>query len=167
MPKKFVNQSKPPTGARPAAPPETFHSSPDELADGIPLNSDSGRMLIVDDDPGTRERVSKMAAHLGYNPTSAADAMDALFYLTKARYDVVITDYDIPCMDGYQLADQIKETHFGTQVIIMTDHCEREVTDILAGSDIVDGLLLKPFTLKAMQAKIEIAGHPRSGKRAL
>ena len=76
----------------------------------------------------------------------------------------MITDYDMPFMDGYQLADQIKEKHFGTRVIIMTGHCGQDVTDMLDGSGIVDGLLLKPFNLKTMKEKIGRAGHPRSGK---
>ncbi|MBC2711558.1 MAG: response regulator [Desulfosarcina sp.] len=90
--------------------------------------------------------------------------MDALYYLTKAHYDLVLTDYDMPFIDGYQLADQIKEKHFGTRVIIMTGHCERDVTDMMDGSGIVDGLLLKPFNLETMKEKIEMVGYPHSGE---
>ena len=64
-------------------------------------------------------------------------------------------------IDGYQLADQIKEKHFGTKVIIMTGHSEGDVADLLDGSGIVDGLLVKPFNLKALKEKIEIAIQQR------
>ena len=67
-------------------------------------------------------------------------------------------------MDGYQLADQIKEKHFGTRVIIMTGHCEEDVADMLDESGIVDGMLLKPFNLKTLKEKIELAGCASSGR---
>jgi CheY-like chemotaxis protein len=105
-----------------------------------------------------------MATCLGYRPTLAEDGVDALYYLTKGHYDLVITDYDMPFIDGYQLADQIKEKHFGTKVIIMTGHSESDIADLLDGSGIVDGLLLKPFNLEALKEKIEMAIQPRFGE---
>jgi len=139
----------------------TLNDQPAQSADGLALGSGASRILIVDDDPVILKLVARMAASLGYGPTIAEDGVDALNYLTKAHYDLVITDYDMPFIDGYQLADQIKEKHFGTRVIIMTGHCEKEVEDLLDGSGIVDGLLLKPFNLKALKEKIEMAIQPR------
>jgi hypothetical protein len=46
----------------------------------------------------------------------------------------------------------------------MTGHCEREVTDLLDGSGIVDGVLLKPFSLEAMKEKIQLVCSPRYGQ---
>jgi CheY-like chemotaxis protein len=89
---------------------------------GLTFDSDASRILIVDDDPVILRLVARMAASLGYHPTMAEDGVHALYYLTKAHSDLVITNYDMPFIDGYQLADQIKERHFGTRVIIMTGH---------------------------------------------
>ena len=161
----ITNRSEPSTNGRLPASPETFHplldDHPAQSADGLRLDSDASRILIVDDNPDILRLVSKMATCLGYRPTIAEDGVDALYYLTKGYYDLVITDYDMRFIDGYQLADQIKEKHFGTRVIIMTGHCEKEVEDLLDGSGIVDGLLLKPFNLKALKEKIEMAIQPR------
>ena len=46
----------------------------------------------------------------------------------------------------------------------MTGHSEREVVDLLNGSGIVDGLLLKPFNLKTLKEKIEMAIQLHLGK---
>ncbi len=168
MPSKIPNRSEALPGTRLPTSSETFQPSADDPpaqpADGLTLDSAASRMLIVDDDPGILNLVAKMSKRLGYQTTTAEDAVDALFYLSKAHYDIVITDYDMPFMDGYQLADRIKEQHFGTRVIIMTGHSERDIAGVLDGSGIVDGLLLKPFNLKTMQEKIEMASHPRSFK---
>ena len=168
MPAMSVNQSEPtPDGPVPASH-GTYHPSlddyPRQSADQLRLDSDASRILIVDDNPEILKLVSKMATVLGYRTTIAEDGMEALDYLNRGHYDLVITDYDMPFIDGYQLADQIKEKHFGTKVIIMTGHSESDIADLLDGSGIVDGLLLKPFNLEALKEKIEMAIQPRFGE---
>jgi len=165
MPTMIANRSEPSPDGRLPAPPETFHPSlddhPAQSAEQLRIDSVASRVLIVDDNPDILKLVSKMATHLGYRPTVADNGVDALYYLTKRHYDLVITDYEMPFTDGYQLADQIKKKHFGTKVIIMTGHSEGELADLLEGSGIVDGLLLKPFNLKALKENIEMAIQPR------
>jgi CheY-like chemotaxis protein len=156
-----------PDGPLPVSP-KPFRPLPDDSpfpsTDGLRLDSDASRILIVDDNPDILKLVSTMAVRLGYHPTTAEDGVDALYHLTRNRYDLVLTDYEMHFIDGYQLADQIKERHFGTKVIIMTGHCEKDVADLLGGSGIVDGLLLKPFSLEALKEKIEMAIQPHFEK---
>jgi len=164
MPRMIANQSEPSPDSRLPAGTETFRPSLDDhLAQSsgkLRIDSDVSRILIVDDNPDILKLVSKMVTVLGYRAIIAEDGVDALDCLTRGHYDLVITDYDMPFIDGYQLADQIKEKHFGTKVIIMTGHSESDVADLLDGSGIVDGLLLKPFNLKALKEKIEMAIQP-------
>lgn len=168
MPRKAMYGSKSLPDARSPASSKPHPPLPDDnlsrSAGEAKVDANAGRVLIVDDDPGVLALLSKMAASLGYHPTIAEDAVEALSYLANDRYDLVITDYDMPFIDGYQLADQIKEKYIGTPVIIMTGHCASEVIDMLDGSFIVDGLLFKPFNLKIMQEKIEMVRHPRCGR---
>lgn len=128
---------------------------PVQSADGPKVDANSRRILVVDDDPNILKLVAKMVARLGHHPVAAEDAMDALFHLADAHYHLVITDYKMPFMDGYQLAVRIKAQHYGTRVIIMTGHCEEEVTNGLNGTGIVDGFLFKPFKLNTLKEKIE------------
>jgi CheY-like chemotaxis protein len=135
-----------------------------QAANRLRRDSESGRILIVDDDPGILKLVTTMAEHLGFRSTAAIDAMDALYHLSKTPFDMVITDYEMPLMDGFQLADMIKKKYFGTRVILMTGHCERMVADMMEGSDLVDGLLVKPFNLAVMKEKIESVSATFSAK---
>jgi CheY-like chemotaxis protein len=111
----------------------------------------------VDDDQGILNLVAKMASRLGYHATATADPVDALLRLADTPYDMVISDYAMPRMDGYQLADQIREKHFGTKIIIMTGHRDPDLIDMLKYSGIVDGLLFKPFTLDTLKEKLQLA----------
>jgi CheY-like chemotaxis protein len=114
-------------------------------------------LLIVDDDQDILNLVAKMVSRLGYHATTTADAADALLHLADTPYDLVISDYAMPRMDGYQLADQIREKHFGTKIIIMTGHRDPDLIDLLQHSGIVDGLLFKPFTLDTLKEKLQLA----------
>ena len=117
--------------------------------------SKTSRILIVDDDPVLLKLVSSMVASLGYTPDSAGDAMDALYYLNKTQYNLVLTDYHMPSINGYQLADKIKRRSTKTKVFIMTGHFEKSIINMLLASDTVDGLLLKPFNRATLKEKIE------------
>ena len=149
-----------PTGAtRSPFIPETVQAVPaghiDRTIGWSGMNSVAHRILVVDDEPCILQVVAKMAQNIGYRTTAVATAMEALHVLSKTFHDVVMTDYDLPWIDGCQLAAQIKAKHPGTRVIIMTDHCEAEITDRHGSIGIVDGLLLKPFNLESMRKKIE------------
>lgn len=114
-------------------------------------------ILVVDDDTELLGLVSRMIELLGYNATTAEDAVDALYYLSKTLYKLVLADYDMPSMNGYQLANRIKRDYPGTKVVVMTAHRQKDLIDSLEASDVVDGLLLKPFDLNTLGQAIEMA----------
>jgi two-component system response regulator (stage 0 sporulation protein F) len=126
-----------------------------KMASGLNCNLDIGPILIVEDDLECLKLVSKMAICLGHQPTMALNGKDALDHLYRANFGLVITDYSMPIVDGCQLAYQIKEQHFGTRIIMMTGGWAGDVDD-LVGAGVVDGLLLKPFSLHALKEKIEM-----------
>jgi len=128
---------------------------------GLSVETDAIRIMVVDDDPPILKLIAQMVVRLGYGATAVADALDALFHLNNARHDLVITDFNMPFMDGLQLADQIKRRHCMTKIIVMSGLDEAILQDRLAGSLSVDGLLWKPFNLKTMREKIdEVRGRP-------
>jgi len=130
-----------------------------QQSNGVRNDPTTSHILIVDDDPELLNLVSRMVACLGYASEVAGDAMDALVYLKKRHYNLVLTDYNMPFIDGYQLADQIKRCNAGTKVIIMTGHCEEAIITMLNASDAVDGLLLKPFNLVTLKEKIDVVSQ--------
>jgi CheY-like chemotaxis protein len=126
-------------------------------ADKVAGSCTARRILIVDDDPEILKLVSRMIGILGSSTHTADDALGALFQLEKIPVDLVLTDYKMPFFDGYQLAVEIKRKWPETKVVIMTGHCEPDITDMLTGSDVVDGLLLKPFNLQDLEAQLACA----------
>jgi len=83
MPTKILNGSEPLPDTCLSAPSGTFHPLLDDhlsqSPDGLTLDSEASRILIVDDNPDILKLVSRMVKCLSYHSTTAENAMDALF----------------------------------------------------------------------------------------
>ncbi|WP_426730284.1 response regulator [Myxococcus faecalis] len=67
------------------------------------------RILVVDDSPLTRELISNLLEAVGYDTVMAADGADALDVLEGTPVDLVVTDLEMPGMDGLALTRRLKE----------------------------------------------------------
>jgi CheY-like chemotaxis protein len=61
------------------------------------------RVLVVEDDDNVRMLISVILTETGYNVYEACDGFEAIDALRKRRYDVLLTDYHMPKMDGLEL----------------------------------------------------------------
>ena len=66
-------------------------------------------MLVVDDSLTVRELERKMIESLGYTVDVAVDGMDGWNAMRAGHYDLVVTDVDMPRMDGIELVTLIKQ----------------------------------------------------------
>ena len=63
------------------------------------------RVLVAEDDETIRTLICTILSEAGYNVYEACDGLEAIDSLKKRRYDVVLTDYHMPKMDGLELLD--------------------------------------------------------------
>lgn len=112
------------------------------------------RILLVDDNEIVRCVVAKMISRLGYDVLSADNGEKGLNLFLKNQFDLVITDLDMPGMDGMELAIRIKEKSPVTLVMLMTGHEKNSTLAKLSGSS-VDQALFKPFGLQEIAEKIQ------------
>lgn len=85
---------------------------PQKLADtALPEDDDRVSVLIVDDSPSVRHMTSKVIANAGWQVITAKDGLDALEILRAdgKRPDVILTDVEMPRMDGYELLASLKQ----------------------------------------------------------
>ena len=66
------------------------------------------RVLLVDDSVSVRRFVGQMLEKAGFDVTTAGDGADALVRLAENTYDVVVTDLEMPRMNGYELIDDLR-----------------------------------------------------------
>jgi CheY-like chemotaxis protein len=112
-----------------------------------------GNILVVDDDDNLRIVISAMLSRLGYEVSSADSGENALIVFFKNKFNIVLSDYQMPEMDGIALADTIKKSSPHTPVVIMTG-AGRE-TVFSKKSSAVDEVILKPFTSAKIHETIQ------------
>lgn len=86
------------------------------------LSKRRSRLLVIDDSFATRELIRSILSTAGYDVATAVDGMDALDKLRAETYDLVVSDVEMPRMDGFTLTSQIRTELRNERlpVIIMT-----------------------------------------------
>jgi DNA-binding NtrC family response regulator len=80
------------------------------------------RVLIVDDHASARESVADVLRHAGYDVAACASAIEALAKLNQRTVDVVVTDLQMPGMDGLEFIREMERRRLGVQVLMITAH---------------------------------------------
>lgn len=86
------------------------------------MASEMPRILIVDDHARARESVARALESTGYRVHGCASAVEGLAYLKRQTCDVVITDLQMPGMDGLAFIQEIVRLAIPTQVLMVTAH---------------------------------------------
>jgi CheY-like chemotaxis protein len=111
------------------------------------------KVLVVDDNNLFRIVVSKMLSRLGYEVSSADSGENGLRIFLKNTFDIVLSDYEMPGMDGVALACIVKKSSPRTRVVIMTGAGKETVFS--RNSTAVDEVISKPFTLVEIDETIQ------------
>lgn len=114
------------------------------------------QILVADDEPIVRRSLRMLLEHDGNEVCAVDNGEAALAQLTERRFDVVITDFSMPGMQGDQLVARIRQVQPDQPIIMSTAFVEEyKVFGQAFGS--VDALLFKPFTLKELREAIDLA----------
>jgi len=120
------------------------------------------RVLIVDDDEIARDLLSEALTGAGYEVSVARNGREALEILRTGVFRLVISDWEMPEMNGLELCRRIRERHFSSYVylILVTsrDGTDNVVEGLNAGAD---DFISKPFHPAELRVRV------RSGMRLL
>jgi PAS domain S-box-containing protein len=112
------------------------------------------KVLVVDDEPSYRTVVQGYVSLLGYECEGAESAEAALLKLNGPSYDLVISDIQMPGMDGVQLLKHVRDHETAPSFIMMTGH-----SGVYSYSDIIEAgavdYLTKPFEIGELKAKLQ------------
>jgi DNA-binding NtrC family response regulator len=84
------------------------------------------RILVVDDEENAREALSKILTHDGYDVSSARNGVEALNYLRSKDVELIITDLNMPEMNGMVFLRELNRIHPASNVIMITAYGEVE-----------------------------------------
>ena len=115
--------------------------------------------LIVDDSRVIRKVSAKIAKSLGYVPLEAQDGEEALARCNKAMPALVLTDWNMPEMDGIEFVRRLRAIPTPKEPIVVFCTSNGEARDIHEGIGAgADDYIVKPFDEAALRAKLEKLG---------
>jgi two-component system chemotaxis response regulator CheY len=114
------------------------------------------QVLTVDDSASIRQMVSFTLTKAGYQVTEAVDGKDGLAKAGKQKVDLIITDLNMPNMDGIQMIAEIRKLpgYAFTPILMLTTESQAEKKDAgrKAGAT---GWIVKPFNADQLTAVVQ------------
>ncbi|MEE9442612.1 MAG: sigma-54 dependent transcriptional regulator [candidate division Zixibacteria bacterium] len=111
------------------------------------------KILVIDDEPKMTKLIASHLTDSGLNVDTAASGKEAMDYLRKHNYEVVVTDIRLPAPDGMEILKWVTDNQPDTHVIMMTAFAEikNAIDAIKKGAA---DYLIKPFPLDELSLQI-------------
>ena len=114
------------------------------------------KFLVVDDFSTMRRIVRNLLKELGHaNVEEAEDGVDALTKLRGTKFDFVVSDLNMPNMNGFELLRQIRADAALKALPVLLVTAEAKKEDIVTAAQIgASGYIVKPFTKATLEEKL-------------
>ncbi|MBE0509330.1 MAG: chemotaxis response regulator CheY [Chromatiales bacterium] len=115
------------------------------------------KILVVDDFSTMRRIIKNLLRDLGFNNTAEADdGLTALPMLQSGNFDLLITDWNMPGMQGIDLLKAVRaDPKLSTMPVMMVTAEQKKEQIIEAAQAGVNGYIVKPFTAATLKEKLD------------
>ncbi|HWO42588.1 MAG TPA: response regulator [Candidatus Eisenbacteria bacterium] len=110
------------------------------------------KILVVEDDVIIRQSIRDLLRSEGYEVAEAGDGAHALRLLERDRFDLVISDFVMPRLDGLKVVEQVHATCPQTPVIFLTGYLSRRSANALLRG--MAEFIQKPITFELLLATV-------------
>ena len=111
-------------------------------------------ILFVDDNAGSRQSFAKIIRLHGHEVMEAANATEALRILDSFQLELVITDFVMPNMNGFQLTAHIRQKWPHMPILLMSGYLSPEIAEIISGWSGVE-FIPKPIDTPTLIAAVD------------
>lgn len=123
------------------------------------------RILVCEDERHINGLIAEVLSDEGYSVDCCFNGLEALEFLTCARYDVIILDIMMPKMDGLELLRLLRDRRDLTPVLLLTSR--DSVSDRVTGLDCgADYYLVKPFDFQELLAVVRVMTRKYTGSKS-
>jgi DNA-binding response OmpR family regulator len=112
------------------------------------------KILVVEDDKAFRETLIMALESENYNVLAAADGEEGYRKATEENVDLIVLDYVLPKMNGFEVCKKLRMESNFTPIIFLTGEKKEELDRILGLELGADDYLLKPFGTRELLARI-------------
>lgn len=110
-------------------------------------------VLVVEDEPEVRDLVSEALSVAGHQTLIASDGLEAINLLQTKKPDLIISDVNMPKLDGFSMVEKIRDRGIETPVIFLTARSEKP--DVGLGFRIgADDYVAKPFGIEEIVLRV-------------
>ncbi len=114
------------------------------------------RILLADDDPATRDGLSRVFRNEGYDVILAADGQEALRSFEKDRPDILCLDIMMPGVDGFGVCRKVRSLDEVIPILFIS--AKGEEVDRIVGMELgADDFIVKPFGVREVVARVRSA----------
>ena len=115
------------------------------------------RILIVDDFSTMRRIIKNLLRDLGFTNTEEADdGTTALPMLQSGKFDFLVTDWNMPGMQGIDLLKNVRaDSNLASMPVLMVTAEQKREQIVEAAQAGVNGYIVKPFTAQTLKEKID------------
>jgi putative two-component system response regulator len=114
-------------------------------------------VLVVDDEAISRQTVEHTLREAGYRVTTARDGEEALLLLQEHSHQLVVSDWQMPRMDGLELCRAIRQADLRRYVYFIMLTSSDQITDTISGFETgVDDYIAKPFNPSELQVRVNV-----------
>jgi signal transduction histidine kinase len=126
------------------------------------------KIILADDDPVMRELASSKLVEAGYHVYTAVNGMEALSLLKKHGADLVISDLDMPALNGFELTEAIRsdDALWETPVIVITASDRGDAVDRAFATG-ANSFLAKPMNWSLFHHAVKFVLRAHDDRRAL
>jgi two-component system OmpR family response regulator len=127
--------------------------------------SQQPKVLVIDDEPGVRELISEALSISEIAAVQAADGLEALSFLRRERFDLLILDINMPKLDGLALLEKLRTEGMSVPVLMLSARADK--ADINQGLRIgADDYLTKPFSIEELVLRVKAIMRRSKGEVA-
>jgi two-component system OmpR family response regulator len=127
--------------------------------------SQQPKVLVIDDEPGVRELISEALSISEISAVQAADGLEALSFLRRERFDLLILDINMPKLDGLALLEKLRNEGMSVPVLMLSARADK--ADINQGLRTgADDYLTKPFSIEELVLRVKAIMRRSKGEVA-
>ncbi len=120
----------------------------------IPPLRKKKQLLVVDDNEAIQDVLSRTLSFMGYDVTVADNGLEGIAHFLARTYDLVVTDIQMPLMNGWEFSRLVKEQSPGTPVIVVTGFFDNTNWENM-NMNHVDAIIMKPFNLEEIKKTVQ------------
>ena len=110
------------------------------------------RILVVDDSDLARSLIGDVIARSGHEVSTAPGGREALEKLGAGKFDLLVTDYMMPEMNGAELVANVRRLYSSLKVLVISSYYDSEILPRDQGPG--DAMLRKPFRNEDLLAEV-------------